>query len=127
MRVSRDFVVLPSPRRHDYSDLFNGSDTDDEKISQALHHVDENESYGHKVWLYDLQNGESTSSHTHEKPELERVLYGKVVVNGEVLFAGQGKIVYPGGEHRGQAIGGAIVLCALMEASGQNKADVHKF
>lgn len=123
----RDFEVLPNPEIHDYSDLFNGTNTDEGKISHARHHVDENEAFGHIVWLFELSDRESTSDHTHEQTEVERVLYGKLAVNGKLLSAGQGEIVYPGIRHRGQAIGGTIVLCALIDAAGVNRAEVHKF
>lgn len=124
---SNTFNVLPRPRRHDYSGLFDGTETDSDKISHAWHHVDEDDVRGHKVWLYDLHGDEITSKHTHERSEVQRILYGRVELNGRIINAGQGLIIKPGDYHRTTAIGGAIVLCALMGAAGEESEQIHKF
>ncbi len=124
----RDLSVLPQPKQHDYSYLFKNNPEDESKISHALHHVDEHEYNGHKVWVYDLASNSHTSEHTHDRIELERVLYGKVKVNNQIVHAGQTHIVHPGTYHPTETKGEpAIVLCALMDGAGESKNDVHKF
>lgn len=125
---SRDFLVLPEPKQHNYSHFIESSDEDESGVSHALHHVDEFEYLGHKVWLHDLAAGKHTSKHTHGKVEIQRVLYGKIIVNDQIIYAGQTHVVQPGSFHSAKTIDQpAIMLCTLMDGAGEKKDDVHKF
>jgi hypothetical protein len=124
---SDEFPVDGDPKPHDYSHLFKGiPEEDDALITHALHHVNGFNYDGNKIWLGELDL--FTSKHVHEDIELQRILYGKVKVNGKTINVGETNIVIPNTFHRAEAIDGpAVMLCTLMNAAEQDDEEIHKF
>ncbi len=132
-----EFPVDPDPKPHDYSDQLTGDAEHDRKlVSHAINHIDGHDYKGHKLWANELpfksaeleEEPISTSTHTHNDPEIALVLFGQILVNGRIIRAGDFHIVQPFTEHPAQPIDGpAAMLCVLVNGANKDNIGVHEF
>ncbi len=77
--VSDVFEIYDPPHLHDYSHLNDKTNFSDAKY-HAEQYVDQD-----KVFLYSLPANSHTSRHTHDTPELQKIIYGSALMDGRKM------------------------------------------
>ncbi len=73
------FKIHNPPLLHDYSHL-----NDKTNFSDAKYHAEQYVDYD-KVFLYSLPANSHTSRHTHDTPELQKIIYGNALMDGKKM------------------------------------------